>query len=127
VKEWIEWTFQFLGRALEQPELAAIVAGMLAGMAMTYFVQRLLPWQMAVSRAELIGRIVTALTTLGIALIVHFTARTFAFALTPALLAPLLYESAGAVLYHRWPWLKPHVLRTGADFGRCDPDDEEHA
>lgn len=125
MKDIAEWIADFAGRALAQPELAAVLAGVLAGIAMTYTVQRLLPWSMAVSRAELIGRVVTFATVLGIALLVHFTPRTFAWAFTVALLAPLLHEFVFGILYHRWPWLKPLALRTGADFGRCDP--EEHA
>lgn len=125
MKDIAEWIFAFLGRALAQPELAAVFAGVCAGIAMTYTVQRLLPWHMAVSRAELIGRVVTFATVLGIALLVHFTPRTFAWAFTVALLAPLLHEFAFAILYRKWPFLKPKALMSGADFGRCEP--EEHA
>lgn len=104
--------WDFLARALAVPELAAILPAMCAGIAMTYLVQRLLPWDMRVRTAELIGRGVIFLTVIMISMLLHPTPKTLAWGMTVAIMAPLLHEKGSEFLYNKWPWMKPKALQT---------------
>jgi hypothetical protein len=102
--------YAFLAKALQVPELHAVLAGLAAGIAATYFVQHLLPWDMRVKRAEVIGRASVFVVVMLTALIVYPTPRTLAWALSVAFMAPLFHDWAMSLVYRQWPALKPKSL-----------------
>lgn len=107
----IDWLFSFLARAFAIPELHAVVAGMAAGLAVAYVLTVALPASTPFKVAVQYARVVVFLTVMVVALSLKLSTYTAAWAFTVALLAPLFHEWLFAIVYHRWPWLRPKALR----------------
>lgn len=122
---FFDWLFAFIARVLAVPELHAITVASFAGIAITYLLQLPLPMRTPVKVAVQWARVWIFLVVLGVAFYQVRTFVMFAWAASFGLLMPLFYEWIGAIIFHRYPWLKPRALKTGADFGRVD--DTEHA
>ncbi len=115
MSEFFDWLFGFLARAFAVPELHAILAGLFAGIAVAYALTLPLPAMTPVKTAVRYARVIVFVTVLGVSLALSLTPRTAAWAFTVAILAPLLHEWLLAIIYHRWPWLKPKALMTGPE------------
>lgn len=110
-----DWIFTFIGRAFAVPELHAILAAMFAGMALAYLLTLPLPAMTPVKTAVRYGRVLIFFVVMGVALTFEPTPRTAAWAFSIAILTPLFHEWLFAIVYHRWPWLKPKALMTAPE------------
>lgn len=110
----LDWLFAFIARAFAVPELHAVLAALAAGMALAYVLTLPLPAATTLKAAKQYGRVLIFCTVMLVALTLHPTPRTAAWAFTVALLAPLFHEWLFAIVYHRWPWLQPKALRPEA-------------
>lgn len=110
--EIFDWLFTFLGRAFAVPELHAVVAGLFAGIAVAYTLTLPLPAMMPIKKAKNYGRLFVFVTVMVVSLTLDFKPRTAAWAFTVAIMAPLLHEWLFAMVYHKFPWLKPKALQT---------------
>lgn len=110
-----DWLFGFLARVLAVPELHAIAVASFAGIAITYLLQLPLPARTSVKVAVQWARVWIFLVVVGVAFYQVRSFVMFAWAASVGVLMPLLYEWAGAILFHRWPWLKPKSLLTAPE------------
>lgn len=108
----IDWIFTFLGKAFAVPELHAVLAGLFAGIAVAYALTLPLPAMMPIKTAKNYARLFVFVTVMTVSLLLDFKPRTAAWAFTVAIMAPLLHEWLFALVYHRWPYLKPKALQT---------------
>lgn len=110
-----DWLFAFLSKAFAIPELHAILASVGVGMAMAYVLTLPMPADTAIKTAVQYGRVIIFVTVMGVALAMVPTPHMAAWAFTVAVFTPLFYEWLATIIYHRWPWLRPKVLRPPDD------------
>lgn len=112
---FLDWLFAFIGKAFAIPELHAVIAGLVVGMALAYALTLPLPAMTPVKTAVRYGRVLIFFVVMGVSLALKPTPRTAAWAFSVAILAPLFHEWLFAIVYHRWPWLKPKALMTAPE------------
>lgn len=113
--DFFDWAFSFLRKILEVPELFAVLTGLFAGMAVSYLLTLPLPSFTPVKVAKQYARGVVFITVMIVSMTIYRTPRTAAWGFTIAIMAPLFHEWLFTILYHKWPWLKPKALQTGAE------------
>lgn len=113
--DFLDWVFAFIGRMLAVPELHAILAALSAGLAVTYVLTLPLPAWTPIRVVVQWSRVIAFGLVMGIAVYLIPTPRMAIWAFTVAIFTPLFYEWLSAIIYHRWPWLKPKALLTAEE------------
>lgn len=107
--------FDFLTKMMAVPELHAIVLAVAVGMAISYALAQTLPAWTPIKVAVQYQRVIVFFAVVIVALANVFTPRMGAWAATVGVFTPLFYEWLGAIIFHRWPWLKPRAMLTDAE------------
>lgn len=100
----------FMQRVFSIPELHAVLTSVAVGLALTYLLTLPLPAWTPVKAVVQYGRFLTFWIVFGLAVWLVPTPRMAAWAFTVAIFTPLFSEWLAAIIYHRWPWLKPKAL-----------------
>ena len=107
----IEWLWAQVLLLMQDPQVRAGVAGLVAGIGMTEAVAHCLNPAMAAYRAERIIR----LLAFGIAICTTFALYTtregLAWGGAIGVIAPLVHHFGARALYARWPALEPKALK----------------
>lgn len=89
------------------PQLHAVLAGLLCGVAAAYAVSNVMPPAMDTAKAKRITALISGGLTLIIAMLIKTTVLTFAWGLTMAMVAPAVHGSLIRLIMRRWPWATP--------------------
>lgn len=116
--DFLDWLFAFIGRMLAVPELHAMLMALGAGLASTYLLTLPLPAWTPIRLAITYGRGLTFLIVMGVAVSLIPSPRMAVWAFTVAVFTPLAYEWLTALVYHRWPWLKPKAMMTAEELAK---------
>lgn len=111
-----DWFLTFAGKVLAVPELHAIIVAFAVGCALTYATAHLMPMRWRSSTVVLLSRILIVAAVMLVASMQVQTPVMAAWSFTVGVLTPPVYEMTLASLWHRWPWLKPRALLTGAEY-----------
>lgn len=97
------------------PQLHAVLAGLVCGVAGAYAVSNFMPPDMDTAKAKRITALVSGGLTLIIAMLIKTTILTFAWGLTMALVAPAVHGSLIRLIMRRWPWATPESVLDKAE------------
>lgn len=107
MEDILKVALELIAAVSAMPQLHAVLAGLLAGVAAAYAVSNFMPPDMNTSQARRITALVSGGMTLIVALLIRTTILTLAWALTMAMVAPAVYGALVRLLIKRWPWAAP--------------------
>lgn len=109
----VDWLFAFLAKMLAVPELSALLPAIGVGLALAYLATVQFPASWPVKGVQKIAGVIIVFVVVGVATALLPTPRMALWAFTVAVFIPKTYEWLTAIIYHRFPWLKPKSLLTG--------------
>jgi|GEM_PF-6135939 len=107
MEDVLKVALELIAAVSAMPQLHAVLAGLLAGVAAAYAVSNFMPPDMNTAQARRITALVSGGMTLIVALLIRTTVLTLAWALTMAMMAPAVYGALVRWLIKRWPWAAP--------------------